>query len=57
MVSRWCLRTMRDLSSEPVMPADGEAGPSMGECPECGAALLHTNGCVVCGRCGYSPCD
>jgi len=25
-------------------------------CPECGAVLLHVNGCVECRECGYSRC-
>ena len=38
-------------------PDDGIGRRTLTECPECGAALLHTTGCVLCGQCGYSPCD
>ena len=27
-----------------------------GACPECGGALEHESGCVVCRACGYSKC-
>ncbi len=57
MVIRWCLGAMQDLSSDNRMAADGEPRASPRECPECGEVLLHTNGCVLCGHCGYSPCD
>lgn len=26
------------------------------QCPECGAELVHENGCVSCKNCGYSKC-
>ncbi|WP_278287565.1 hypothetical protein [Ruminiclostridium josui] len=26
------------------------------ECPECGKALEHEGGCVICRSCGYSKC-
>ena len=28
----------------------------VGVCPDCGAALRHEEGCVVCRSCGYSKC-
>lgn len=28
----------------------------IGVCPECGLALRHSEGCVVCNACGYSRC-
>lgn len=28
----------------------------VGVCPDCGAALRHQEGCVVCDACGYSKC-
>lgn len=28
----------------------------VGVCPECGLALRHSEGCVVCNACGYSRC-
>jgi ribonucleoside-diphosphate reductase alpha chain len=28
----------------------------IGVCPECGSALRHQEGCVVCDACGYSKC-
>lgn len=29
---------------------------SVEKCPECGAELVHENGCVSCKNCGYSKC-
>ena len=35
----------------------GGAAPTMGQCPNCGAAsLTHQEGCDVCLNCGYSRC-
>ena len=31
-------------------------GNVVGVCPDCGGALRHQEGCVVCGACGYSKC-
>lgn len=28
----------------------------VGICPDCGASLVHENGCVTCRQCGYSKC-
>jgi len=28
----------------------------VGVCPDCGSALIHEEGCVKCGVCGYSRC-
>ncbi len=28
----------------------------VGVCPDCGASLVHENGCVTCRQCGYSKC-
>ncbi len=33
-----------------------EIGSKTGGCPECGMALEHEGGCVVCRSCGYSKC-
>ncbi len=31
--------------------------PVMGVCPECGGAVSHQEGCLVCHICGYSKCS
>jgi ribonucleoside-diphosphate reductase alpha chain len=28
----------------------------VGVCPDCGGALWHIEGCMVCKSCGYSKC-
>jgi len=34
-----------------------DANPNkMAVCPECGKAVEHEGGCVVCRNCGYSKC-
>ncbi len=42
---------------EPANEGAGGAAPTMGQCPNCGAAALtHQEGCDVCLNCGYSRC-
>jgi ribonucleoside-diphosphate reductase alpha chain len=31
-------------------------GNVVGVCPDCGGALRHVEGCMVCRACGYSKC-
>ena len=33
-----------------------KAGNIVGVCPDCGGALWHVEGCMVCKSCGYSKC-
>ncbi|MDP3790692.1 MAG: vitamin B12-dependent ribonucleotide reductase [Candidatus Omnitrophota bacterium] len=33
-----------------------KAGNIVGVCPDCGGALWHMEGCMVCKSCGYSKC-
>jgi len=33
-----------------------QANNIVGVCPECGSALKHKEGCLVCDACGYSKC-
>lgn len=35
---------------------EDKLGDVVGVCPDCGAALRHEEGCVVCQSCGYSKC-
>ena len=55
-----------DLDSESAAP-NGESGAGsvktkkstsniVGVCPDCGGALWHVEGCMVCRGCGYSKC-
>lgn len=31
--------------------------PEEHRCPECGEAIVHEGGCVICKKCGYSKCN
>ena len=33
-----------------------KTGNIVGVCPDCGSALWHVEGCMVCNSCGYSKC-
>lgn len=44
--------TMKELCSNPSNEGDYVSA----ECPECGKALEHEGGCVICRSCGYSKC-
>jgi len=56
--------TVEDMpghDSGPVSPAPSKAtaekvGNIVGVCPDCGGALWHVEGCMVCNSCGYSKC-
>ncbi|MDP4152534.1 MAG: vitamin B12-dependent ribonucleotide reductase [Bacillota bacterium] len=41
------------ISSEPSSPSE-KVGIRF--CPECGSAIEHEGGCVICKNCGYSKC-
>jgi ribonucleoside-diphosphate reductase alpha chain len=43
--------TLDKFSPEPIF-----SGNVVGVCPDCGAALVHEGGCMVCRSCGYSKC-
>lgn len=40
----------------PSAAKDAPQGDETVICPECGAALEHESGCVICRTCGYSKC-
>ncbi len=44
--------TMNEVCSNPGNEEDYVSA----ECPECGKALEHEGGCVICRSCGYSKC-
>ncbi len=37
-------------------PGKQKKGDIVGVCPDCGSALWHIEGCMVCNSCGYSKC-
>lgn len=43
--------TLDKFAPEPIF-----SGNIVGVCPDCGAALIHEGGCMVCRSCGYSKC-
>lgn len=49
----------RPVCATPVMgkPAPAPKQQDAAACPECGAALEHEGGCVICRNCGYSKCS
>jgi ribonucleoside-diphosphate reductase alpha chain len=47
----------REPASDGAAGAPSALGPTLGQCPNCGAAALtHQEGCDVCLNCGYSRC-
>ena len=57
--------TKKEEDQPPAPPADQQKGTPttkkasgniVGVCPDCGSALRHEEGCVVCKSCGYSKC-
>lgn len=51
-VSDCAICTMKDFCNNPEQSMDA----SSKSCPECGKAMEHEGGCVVCRDCGYSKC-
>jgi len=43
-------------SAAPSKTASAKVGNIVGVCPDCGSALWHVEGCMVCNSCGYSKC-
>lgn len=56
-------RTIEKVARMQRMPglseSDGHEEEQSGapKCPECGAAVAHEGGCVICRQCGYSKCN
>jgi ribonucleoside-diphosphate reductase alpha chain len=57
--------TSETITETPQLDASGggsktgtmkKAGNIVGVCPDCGGALWHIEGCMVCKSCGYSKC-
>ena len=42
--------------SAPSKVTNGKKGDIVGVCPDCGSALWHVEGCMICNSCGYSKC-
>lgn len=51
--------TVKDkLSTSKILEfVNKTASEQMGACPECGGAVEHEGGCIVCRLCGFSRCD
>ncbi len=48
--------TMKEDCSNPDKAAASNEEASDNVCPECGKAVEHEGGCVICRHCGYSKC-
>ncbi|MFH1779033.1 MAG: LAGLIDADG family homing endonuclease [Candidatus Omnitrophota bacterium] len=47
----------KEFKAEDTQPENKiKAGNVVGVCPDCGGALQHEEGCMVCKACGYSKC-
>lgn len=57
-VHRQVMRMISDDIEEEIAPSKEPVTKinSVEQCPECGAELIHENGCVSCKNCGYSKC-
>ena len=64
-VSNNTVSTIETMTAETAPDASGgssktgtmkKAGNIVGVCPDCGGALWHIEGCMVCKSCGYSKC-
>lgn len=44
-------------SGQLAIDFNGKSFGHLGACPDCGGALTHESGCVVCHDCGYTQCD
>ncbi|HEX3016202.1 MAG TPA: vitamin B12-dependent ribonucleotide reductase [Desulfobacteria bacterium] len=53
--SRELAATFAEKELQPVAQPR-QKGDGMATCPECGSAINHEGGCVVCVTCGYSKC-
>ncbi len=49
-------KTSISESTDMVLMAKKKTGNIVGVCPDCGGALWHIEGCMVCKACGYSKC-
>jgi ribonucleoside-diphosphate reductase alpha chain len=43
-------------ASSDIKGKSDRSGNMVGVCPDCGSALWHVEGCMVCKSCGYSKC-
>jgi ribonucleoside-diphosphate reductase alpha chain len=43
-------------AAPPTPTTKKRSGNIVGVCPDCGGALWHVEGCMVCNSCGYSKC-
>jgi ribonucleoside-diphosphate reductase alpha chain len=48
--------SMQEFCNNPDKAHDGGEVTAIAACPECGKAVEHEGGCVVCRNCGFSKC-
>ena len=51
------LNVTEGFSLPPVQENAVKTGNVVGVCPDCGNALIHESGCMVCKLCGFSKCS
>ncbi len=44
------------VATDEISKVSGKLETLVGACPECGSAVEHESGCLVCRSCGYSKC-
>ncbi len=48
--------TIKTGESKPLVSTNEKTHIPGGACPDCGGALQHADGCLLCASCGYSKC-
>lgn len=50
-------KTQQKPVNEKLVNLLGEMNSKKSKCPECGAPINNSGGCIICPSCGYSKCD
>jgi ribonucleoside-diphosphate reductase alpha chain len=55
-LERYMLEVKTPVGKKVAVMSTGYLEKVPGFCPDCGGALDHEGGCVICRQCGYSKC-